>query len=134
MNYSQRYHLQPGDKIVKGMYATGTIKHFAIFLRDINGGEWIAENHKEIGVQLVPADYFFSTMPAVFYIEQFAGSEQQRKEMVKRALSLQGTPYSLFSFNCEHYANYVQYGIAESHQITRGIVFGVILGVMLSRR
>jgi hypothetical protein len=127
MSYSQYYNLRPGDRIVLGMYATGAIKHFAIFLGYINGIEYIAENHKGSGVQIVLADYFLSAMPAVFYIERFTGSEQEQQEMIYRALSLQGTQYSLFAFNCEHYANYVQYGVAESKQVSRGIVYGAIL-------
>lgn len=134
MCYSQRYNLYRGDKIVKGIYATGLIKHFAVFLGNINGIEWVAENHKGHGVQVVTAEQYFSVMPTAFYIEQFAGTEQERTEIVRRALSLQGAQYNLFAFNCEHYANYVQYGVAESYQLTRGIIFGAMLAVMLWKR
>ncbi|WP_106524551.1 lecithin retinol acyltransferase family protein [Taibaiella chishuiensis] len=37
--------------------------------------------------------------------------------MVQRALALRGKAYNLITYNCEHYANEVQYGKQESRQV-----------------
>lgn len=117
MNYSSKYGLQPADRIIEPIFQTGISKHHAIYLgRDQNGVEWVSENYKFKGVRCVRAvDYFKNDQG--FHITKFQGAWGERVSAVKRALSLLGKPYDLIDFNCEHYAEYVQNGIAKSNQV-----------------
>ncbi len=55
-------------------------------------------------------------------IRRFNGSYFQRNEAIKRAYSKLGQRYSLINFNCEHVANWVQFGKIESSQVATGFV------------
>ncbi|WP_115122786.1 lecithin retinol acyltransferase family protein [Marinirhabdus gelatinilytica] len=55
-------------------------------------------------------------------VRSFSGSYFQRNEAVNRAYSKLGHSYSLINFNCEHFANWVQFGRLESSQVTTGFV------------
>lgn len=59
-------------------------------------------------------------------IEPFTGNDTQRKQAVKNALSLKGTLYDLLQFNCEHYANLIQYKRQVSEQVKAGLALGII--------
>lgn len=123
MKYSQHYGLQPADRIVEPLFQTGVTKHYSIYLgEDFSGQEWIAENHKTKGVQIIPAKNFFSQTKQIVRIEKFNGSNQARKEAIQRALRLAGKPYNLLNYNCEHYANEVLTGRPESKQVTNAFV------------
>ena len=131
MKYSQRYGLQPADRIVEPLFQTGVTKHHSIYLgEDFSGQEWIAENHKIKGVQIITAKGFFSPTKQIARIEKFNGSNQARKEAVQRALQLAGKPYNLLNYNCEHYANEVLTGRPESKQVTNAFVGLFVLIVL----
>jgi hypothetical protein len=53
-------------------------------------------------------------------VRRFMGSFHQRNEAVNRAYSMLGARYSLLNFNCEHFANWVQFGKCESGQVKTG--------------
>lgn len=53
-------------------------------------------------------------------VRRFMGSYHQRKDAVNRAYSKLGERYSLLNFNCEHFANWVQFGKSESGQVKTG--------------
>jgi hypothetical protein len=117
MTYAQKYGLRPADRIVEPIFTTGISKHHAIYLGiDYQGNEWMAENHKFKGVQLVPASQYFQKTKKVNVVV-FNGSDYERQLAVQRALSLLGQPYDLINFNCEHYAELVQSGKGISHQV-----------------
>ena len=124
MTYSKQYGLQPADRIKTSIFLTGLSKHHSIYLgMDQTGTEWIAENHYTSGVRLVNAADFFGRNKDVS-VFSFAGTNYQRQVAVKRALSKLGQPYDLISFNCEHYAEYVQRGAPYSEQVAvvRGLI------------
>jgi hypothetical protein len=116
--FARQYGLQPADRLIEPIFQTGLTKHHSIYLGiDAEGTEWIAENHKFVGVRLIKAsDYFLKGK--LIKTERFRGNYQQRIAAVKRALSLLGKPYNLIDFNCEHYAQYVQTGKIESKQVS----------------
>lgn len=117
MNYAKRYGLQPADRLIEPIFATGLSKHHIIYLgEDHQGVEWIADNYKFQGVRKVRASDYF-TRGKKFRIEPFKGTYDQRIVAVKRALSRMGERYDLINFNCEHYAQYVQTGHATSKQV-----------------
>ena len=55
-------------------------------------------------------------------VRRFSGSYFQRNQAINRAYSKLGESYSLINFNCEHFANWVQFGKIESSQVTTGFV------------
>ena len=55
-------------------------------------------------------------------VRRFSGSYFQRNQAINRAYSKLGKKYSLINFNCEHFANWVQFGKIESSQVTTGFV------------
>jgi hypothetical protein len=46
------------------------------------------------------------------------------------ALRLRGTRYDLFTFNCEHFASFVQEGKARSPQLAGGLLLGGVLSLL----
>jgi uncharacterized protein YycO len=121
MEYSKRYNLLPGDDVKEAIFQTGFSKHHAVYLGvDPTGTEWVAENQMFKGVRLVRArDYFSSSKKYV--VVPFKGTNTQREQAVKRALSKIGAPYNLINYNCEHYASYVQTGRPQSKQVGNAI-------------
>ena len=58
-------------------------------------------------------------------IKPFEGTNYQRNQAIKRAYARLGDQYNLLSFNCEHFANWVQKGKENSVQVT--IAFLILL-------
>lgn len=58
-------------------------------------------------------------------IKRFEGTNYQRDQAVRRAYDRLGQKYNLLSFNCEHFANWVQKGKENSVQVT--IAFLILL-------
>jgi len=55
-------------------------------------------------------------------VRRFSGLYFQRNQAVNKANSKLGQRYSFINFNCEHFANWVQFGKIESSQVTTGFV------------
>lgn len=121
MMYAKKYSLLPGDDIKEDIFQTGLTKHHGVYLGVDNAGtEWVAENHKFVGVRLVRAQDYFRPSKK-YLVVPFKGGHTAREAAVKRALAKLGAPYNLINFNCEHYASYVQTGRAESKQVGNAI-------------
>lgn len=121
-------NLKPGDRIVVPKSGLRLIQHHAIYLgQNHQGQHLIAENKIGIGVRVVTAEEFFRDVIEVTHIERFAGSNSERKTAVQKALSKLGLPYNLINYNCQHFANDVQYGRVQSEQVEKGFVLTVIV-------
>jgi Lecithin retinol acyltransferase len=117
MIYANKYGIKPADRIIEPIFPTGISKHHCVFLgMDYQGTEWISENNHVTGVRLVDAGNYFSRNKP-FQILKFNGNPQERKAAVQRALDELGKPYDLINYNCEHYAEYVQYNRIFSEQV-----------------
>ncbi|RYG17924.1 MAG: hypothetical protein EOO07_10065 [Chitinophagaceae bacterium] len=129
MNYAKKIGLQTGDQIVTPLFALGLSKHFAVYLGFENGIEWIAENHKVLGVRVIPAWQYFKDVTVISRIDQFKGTAAQRMVLMKKARSLAGTPYNLISYNCEHFATELTSGVSASRQVSFAALglFGLLL-------
>ncbi|OLY95708.1 Lecithin retinol acyltransferase [Cnuella takakiae] len=126
--YARHYGLNHAGRLIEPIFQTGISKHHSIYLGvDALGTEWIAENHKFNGVRLVKALDFFRNKNDIT-VEGFSGEYRERVAAVKRALSLLGKSYDLISYNCEHYASYVQTGKAESRQVST--LFALVLAAL----
>ncbi len=122
MSYAQLYHLAIGDRIIAPL--AFTIKHFAIYIGFIDGQEYLAQNTANYGTHIIPADDFFAEHGECF-VKQFIGSIYERQQIVYRATQSTSRPYNFLTFNCEHYANYLQYGTVSSPQVIKGLLLGV---------
>lgn len=79
---------------------------------------------------MVNENYLFRDGYHLTRIEPFTGNDFQRRLAVNRAVSLIGTQYDLVNFNCEHYANAVQYNKPFSNQVGNGILATLLLAVI----
>jgi uncharacterized protein YycO len=129
-------HLQPGDTVVVPKSDIRMIQHFAIYLgQDEYGEHWFSDNMPGTGVRVITASDFFAGVIEITRVERFNGTEEERKQLVHRALSKHGRPYSLLGYNCESYVNDVRGRGASSKQVGNGIViafFGLLIGAALS--
>lgn len=132
MENLQSYFLRPGDQLVEAIFPTGLTKHFAVYLGRLSDGqEWIAENHHLIGgVQLITVQDYAAARRSLVRIDRFSGTEQERQQVILRALKLAGKPYDLVQYNCEHFATEVRTGLAESKQV-RNVVGGLVLLLLI---
>lgn len=111
--------LQEADVLIAKKRGWEVFDHFIIYMgnkfsqhlfiaNDASGGvRWFSE--QEV-VELIK-DFYLSK------IRKFNGTYYERQLAIERAKGEVGKSYSLTNFNCEHLANYVQYGIRESKQV-----------------
>ncbi|WP_099367479.1 hypothetical protein [Sphingobacterium sp. 1.A.4] len=75
-------------------------------------------------------NYLFRDGYHLTRIEPFTGNNFQRRLAVNRAISLIGMQCDLVNFNCEHYANAVQYNKPFSKQVGNGLIATLLLAVI----
>lgn len=110
--------LLPADRIVVPKSGLRIVQHHAVYLGQSHlGVDLIAENKIGFGVRLITADDFFKDVIEVTSIERFNGSNYQRKFAVQKALNKLGQPYHLIDYNCQHFANEIQYNLIKSDQV-----------------
>lgn len=109
----QMVHLFPGDAIaVRGVYE----HHIVITgVRDWSMQD-VVHNDKSGGVQRGRLKDLLEGQ-SWRIVRRFEGNNWQREQVVRYALSLEGTRYDLLNFNCEHFSSLVQTGRAESPQL-----------------
>lgn len=121
-NYVKKLGLEPGDRIIVPKSGLRIVQHHAMYLgQNHQGIDLIAENKIGFGVRLVTADKFFADVIEVTRIEKFRGNTYKRKLAIQRALQKLGHPYHLINYNCQHFANEIQYGKVESDQVANGL-------------
>lgn len=119
MHYKiKQLQLLPADRIIVPKSGLRIVQHHAIYLgQNYQGQDLIAENKIGFGVKLVTADDFFKDVIEVTRIERFNGSNYERKTAVQKALDKLGQPYHLIDYNCQHFANEIQYNLIKSDQV-----------------
>lgn len=115
-----------GDRVILPKSEFRLVQHHAIY----DGEGFFYENKAGVGVVCTPIAQFFQNVNEITAIRRFNGTEYQRYQAIQRAQSLLGRRYSLTEFNCEHYADYVQYGKARSRQV-ENVLGGVALAVFV---
>lgn len=127
-NYFQLINsLQPIDVVVakKRSGLSSILNHYIVYL---GNGTFIG-NLKDGVKQLT---YFELLQLLKEYepinVRRFNGNPYQVQQATVRAKQRLGNRYSFLGFNCEHFANWVQYGKESSNQVTTGflILFGLI--------
>jgi len=125
-------NLEPGDRIVVPKSLFGIIQHHALYLGyNSQGQHLICENMIGVGVRLIRVEDFFKHVIHVTRIEKFKGNNFERKQLVEKALSKLGKPYSLINYNCESFCNDVQHNVIKSGQVSTGLFIGFV-GIMIA--
>jgi len=116
----QQCNFQPGDKIAVQRFF---YKHVGIYI----GNGSVVHNDKGGGVVLATLAEF-SAGGSVILQKRVATDYFQQQAIAQRALSLLGSQFNVFHFNCEHAANWAQSGRVESEQLQGAFI--VILAVL----
>lgn len=118
--FIQANNIRPADAIVVQKQKFGILDHYVIYLGVGGDGEHKFIANYSNGIRflsyLLIFQYLRSYSP--ISINRFNGDDTQRQLAVSRALSrLNEDSYHLILNNCEHFKNYVQYGIEKSEQV-----------------
>lgn len=131
--------LQPGDVVVVKKTSFRILDHYMVFVGHDRAGYPLFIANMENGVQWVNIQTLTRRAGEFEFkrVRPLKGNQLARQRAVRRAKSKLGQRYSLLGFNCEHFANYAQYGKASSQQVGIGlgltaIVGGLFLGWALS--
>lgn len=132
---AQHYNLQIGDRLIrtKGILST----HHGIYVGIHNGIPMVAENQVDYGVRYITLNTFLLNNPDnLKEIRHFQRGEYARSQVINQINGLLGRPYHLINFNCEHFADLIQFGEANSKQVDNAMAgvgaFAVIalLGIL----
>lgn len=120
-NLSNLATLHPGDVIV-AKKRTGfwrILDHYIVYV-----GNSVFIGNLTSGVKILPHSELKELMKKYepVRVRRFQGTVQQRHAALKRAYSRLGQQYGGLSFNCEHFANWVQTGKEKSDQVTNGFL------------
>ena len=132
--FIRNFNVRPGDVIVGPKSELKIVEHYVVYLGQNEwGNDLFAENKAGIGVRIIYYQQFAKENPTFSRIRRFNGNEFERALAIQRAKSLIGRSYDVVNFNCEHYANYVQYFIEKSKQVNTGLALAglglLILGL-----
>ncbi len=132
-NFVISNYLKPADTIVVKKRDIGFLDHYIIYLGKVNNEHKFIANYSN-GVKFLEYHelmYYANDYEPV-RVRPFKGNENQRNSAVQRALSrLDQYSYNLIFNNCEHYANYVQFGSDFSQQ-TKVLSGGVAIAGILT--
>lgn len=131
-SYINYLNLRPGDRVIVPKSVANIVMHHGIYAGyDQNGQHWFLENHHSSGVRYISAENFFQNIPLTkLRVQYFSGNAQERQQAINFGKSLLGRPYDLFSYNCEHYSNDVQFRTPKSPQVNAGLTFVGILALV----
>ncbi|PRX57527.1 lecithin retinol acyltransferase family protein [Flagellimonas meridianipacifica] len=123
-------NLFPGDVIVakKRRGISRVLDHYVVF---VGNGTFIGNLKGSVRLLLGQELLQLLEDYEPVRIRHFIGSANERQHAINRAYSKLGHRYSLLGYNCEHFANWVQFGKAESSQVTNG--FLILIGALALR-
>lgn len=121
-NYNRLLNtLKPIDVIVaKKRVGLGRIlNHYIVYL-----GNGIFVGNLKGSVKQVTQNELYDLLKVYepVKIRKFTGTQLDARESIFRVKQKLGQPYSFLGFNCEHFANWVQYGKETSSQVTNGFL------------
>lgn len=119
--------LKPIDVIVakKRVGLGGILNHYIVYL-----GNGIFVGNLRGSVKQVTQGELYELLKVYQSVEvrPFTGTQLDERDAILRVNEKLGQPYSFLGFNCEHFANWVQYGKETSSQVTNG--FLVLAGLL----
>lgn len=134
MSFAERMNLRPGDVVICPKSEFKIVGHYLVYGGFAYGIHFYYENIRVFGVRAISEEQFARENPECSKIRRFYGNEYQRAQAIDRAKSQLGRKYNVALFNCEDYANYVQYGKAYSQQVndvaTGVVVASIFIGLV----
>lgn len=124
------YVLQPGDVVVVKDKSFNLFDHYLIYL---GNGEFVANMRDGIRYMDI---YMLKHFEGSYYatrLRKFEGTNAERAHAVVRAKNCLQPSYSLLYSNCEHFANYVQFGKHQSLQSVKASVALIAAGAFASK-
>lgn len=124
------YILQQGDVLVVKDRSFDLFDHYLVY---IGNGEFVA--NMSGGIRQMDI-YMLKHFEGKFYpvrLRKFQGTEFERTLALQRAKYCLLPKYSLLYSNCEHFANYVQYGKSQSRQSTKASLALITAGALASK-
>jgi hypothetical protein len=124
--------LRIGDVIIAKLKNARVLDHYIVYMGYHNGQHYFIANFVGKGVQYyieTQVEEMFLRFEPVF-IRKFNRSEWERSQVVGKGNDLIGRDYSWLDSNCEHLANYLQYGVCESPQANKARQIGREVGVI----
>jgi hypothetical protein len=115
-------NLQIGDRLIRTKGGIFT-RHHAIFV----GNNTVAENQRGFGVRYISLTQFLNDGILEEVINYNFDYSSQRI-ILQRIQNKIGTAYSLFTYNCEHFANEVLKSKPTSKQVRNGV--GISLSIL----
>lgn len=124
--------LQPADVIIAKKRGWYIWDHYIVYVGMKWGKMHFIANDAKGGVRLFDEEEITQLIVSFepTQIRRFRGSFWEREQALKRAEGELGKHYNLFTFNCEHLANYIQYGKRESVQVDRWLTAAFVLVVL----
>ncbi len=130
-NFVLNNYLQPADVIIVGKNGWNVLDHYVVYMGEQNGEMFFSVNLMNKGVLLLSEQdlHQYTRRFTPKAINRFHGSYMDRIQALSRANSKIGESYSLMNFNCEHFANFVQFGVSQSQQVSN-VVGGAFLALL----
>lgn len=126
--------LRPADVIIARRKGINLVDHYVVYMGHDDSGHWFMANLLGRGVQWYNEDKVSELIDRYTPTEvaYFEGTENERTNALQRAARSVGRSYNLLTFNCEHFANWVQYGESYSDQVETAKQIGkTVAGVAL---
>lgn len=128
-----QFGLNPADVIIAKKRGWYVWDHYIVYMgsqhskmyfiaNDMSGGVRIFDEHEveKLITQFEPRQ-----------VRKFEGDYWERQHALKRAEGELGKKYNLISFNCEHLANYIQFGKRESKQSQNWLMAAAALALLV---
>lgn len=119
------YILQPADVIVVRKVNFSLFDHYLVYL---GGKIFIAHTSKGICRMTIEDLQQFTGEYTPIRLRNFIGTESERQQALFRATKCLQPSYSLLFSNCEHFADFVQYGIRRSLQSAKAGLGLIVAG------
>lgn len=113
--------LGSGDVLFGPKSNIGIVQHFIVYVgTDSMGNDLYMDNNVKEGVRYMYESQMLQENPyQTLQIRRLQTDYNGRQQAMLRAQSLHGKSYHVTEFNCEHFANYVQYNVPYSEQVQK---------------
>lgn len=122
LTFAEQNKLKGADALVTPKSIAGVIEHYVLYLgKSPDGQDVYMDNNNIEGVRFLTEERLLKENFQFNRIRKFNGNEYERNFAVNRAVKMHGARYHLTQFNCEHFANYVQFNQPSSKQVDNGV-------------
>lgn len=120
--------LQPADVVVVKNKEFPLFDHYLVYIGDSN---FVVHMNKGIVKMSIHELQQFSGKYSPIRMRKFIGLETHRKEAILRAKEYLHPPYSLLFSNCEHFADFIQFGKRTSLQAKKASIGLIGVGAVM---